>query len=76
MAITFEEPHSSESRKYLYAALRWSQSAEEEIVRIKSSPFYSRFHMIYRFEEIQNDIRMSFDMYTQFYDAYYWYEGE
>lgn len=75
LSITFEEPHSSESRKYLYAALRSSQAAEEEIVRIKSSP-PSRFHMIHRLEEIQNDIRKSFDMYTEFYNAYYWYEGE
>ncbi|WP_262176129.1 hypothetical protein [Saccharococcus sp. Marseille-Q5394] len=75
LSITFEEPHSSESRKYLYATLRWIQAAEEEIVRIKSSP-PSRFHLIHRLEEIQNDIRKSFDMYTEFYNAYYWYEGE
>ncbi|MCM3744949.1 hypothetical protein M3193_12430 [Sporosarcina luteola] len=76
LGITFEEPHNYESRKYLYATLRWSQAAEEEIVRIISSSSYSRFHMIYRLEEIQNDIRTSFDMYTKFYEAYYWYEGE
>lgn len=74
--ITFEEEHSSESRKYLYATLRWMQAAEEEIVRIKSSPYYTRFQLIDLVEEIQNDIRMSFDMYIQFYNAYYWYEGE
>ena len=76
LAITYEEVHSSESRKYLYATLRWSQAAEEEILRITSEPFYSRFHMIYRLEEIQDYIRKSFDMYTKFYNAYYWYEGE
>jgi hypothetical protein len=76
LAITFEEAHSSESRKYLYATLRWSQAAEEDIVRIKSFPYYTRFHLIDIIEEIQNDIRMSFDMYIQFYNAYYWYEGE
>lgn len=74
--ITFQEAHSSESRKYLYATLRYSQAAEEEIVRIISDPYYSRFHMIYRLEEIQEDIRKSFDMYTKFYNAYYSYEGE
>lgn len=74
--ITFKEAHSSESRKYLYATLQWSQAAEEEILRILSSSSYSRFHMIYRLEEIQDDIRKSFDMYTKFYNAYYWYEGE
>ncbi|MGN7386421.1 hypothetical protein [Sporosarcina sp. SAFN-015] len=74
--ITFEEAHSSESRKYLNAALSRSRAAEEEIVSIMNTPFYSRFHMIHRLEEIQNDIRMSFDMYTKFYNAYYWYEGK
>jgi len=74
--IAFKEPHSSESRKYLYATLRSSQAAEEEIVRIQNTPYYSRFHMKHRFEEIQDDIRKSFDMYTKFYNAYYWYEGE
>lgn len=74
--ITYEEKHSSESRKYLHATMRYSQAAEEEIVRLISSSQQSRFHMKYRFEEIQSDIRKSFDMYTKFYDAYYWYEGE
>lgn len=74
--ITFKEAHSSESRKYLDATLRWSRAAEREIEEIKDSPFYSRFHMNYRLEEIQEDIRKSFDMYTEFYNAYYWYEGE
>lgn len=74
--ITFEEAHTSESRKYLDATLRWSRAAEEGILKIRSAPYYSRFHMIYRLEEIQDEIRKSFDMYTEFYNAYYWYEGE
>lgn len=76
LAITYEEKHSSESRKYLYATMRYSRAAEREIVRLISSSQQSRFHMKYRIEEIQSDIRKSLDMYTQFYNAYYWYEGE
>lgn len=74
--INFNEELNYESKKYLDAALRWCLAAEDEIVRLKSSPYYTRFQLIDEIEVIQNDVRMSFDMYRQFYHAYYWYEGE
>lgn len=76
LIIAFNEEHPLESKKYLDATLQWCLSAEEDIVRIKSSPNYTRVRLIELLEDIQSDVRMSFDMYTQFYNAYYWYEGE
>ncbi|MDN4606390.1 hypothetical protein [Sporosarcina highlanderae] len=74
--IAFQEKHSSESRKYLEASVRKILKAEEDILWLKDQPFYSRFLLIKHLKNIQEDIKMSFDMYKHFYEAYDWYDGE
>lgn len=74
--ITFDEEHSSESKKYLFAALRWCLETEENIDWIKSKPFSTRSQLSTHLEDLQSDFRQSFEMYLRFYDAFYNYEEE
>ncbi|MDW0117998.1 hypothetical protein QTL97_13720 [Sporosarcina thermotolerans] len=76
LSIAFQEKHSSETRKYLEASVRWSLNAEEDILWLKDHPFYSRFLLITHLKNLQEDIKISFDMYRHFYEAYYRYDGE
>ena len=74
--IAFDEEHSSESNKYLKAALGRCIKTEEHIEWIKSKPYSTRFQLSTDLEELQNDFRQSFEMYMRFYDAYYNYEED
>lgn len=71
LIMVFKEELSAESKKYLDQSLRWCLLIEENIVRIKSFPYYTRFQLITLFKNLQNDVQMSFDMYTHFYEEYY-----
>ncbi|MFJ7935575.1 hypothetical protein [Sporosarcina sp. NPDC096371] len=71
LIMVFKEELSSESKKYLEQSLGWCLRVEENIVRIKSFPYYTRFQLVTIIENIQNDFQMSFDMYTHFYEEYY-----
>ncbi|WP_342537649.1 hypothetical protein MKY15_12065 [Sporosarcina sp. FSL K6-1540] len=71
LIIVFNEELSSESENYLDLSLQRCLLIEENIVRIKSFPYYTRFQLITLIKNLQNDVQMSFDMYTHFYEEYY-----
>ena len=71
LIIVFNEELSSESKNYLDLSLQRCLLIEENIVRIKSFPYYTRFQLITLIKNLQNDVQMSFDMYTHFYEEYY-----
>ena len=56
LIIVFNEELSSESKNYLDLSLQRCLLIEENIVRIKSFPYYTRFQLITLIKNLQNDV--------------------
>lgn len=69
--FSFDEELSEESREYLELSIYDSLHLQDDIRKIKGPNFYTRFELDKLIGNLQDRLKMSFDMYTHFYLTHY-----